>query len=167
MNQTYLALKNEKGSVLALVMVMLVILTLIGITATNMSNTEHWVSINEKRYKEALYDADAGVSWSVASISEFMLESAIPPVNPISYDPGDADPNNDIPPRSGDPNEIITARTDFNIFYLKDITGGAADKRVEILSRSAGDLGEISVIAGIQLPPPGGTGNPSGDGGTW
>jgi Tfp pilus assembly protein PilX len=51
--------KKEEGSVLIVALIMLVLLTLIGITANQTSEVEMQVSANERRYKENLYFAEA------------------------------------------------------------------------------------------------------------
>ena len=52
-------LNNEDGSVLVLALVMLVLLTLIGISATTTSMIENKISGNERVYKRNLYAAEA------------------------------------------------------------------------------------------------------------
>jgi hypothetical protein len=52
--------KNEQGSVIVLVMMILVILTIIGIAATNTSNIEELIASNEKLYKAVFYAAEGG-----------------------------------------------------------------------------------------------------------
>lgn len=53
-------LKTEEGSVLVISLVMLVLLTLIGISATTTSEIETQIAGNEKAHKENLYLAEAG-----------------------------------------------------------------------------------------------------------
>ena len=53
-------LKDQDGSVLVVAMVILVLLTLLGISATRTSDIEIQISKNEKIYKENFYRAEAG-----------------------------------------------------------------------------------------------------------
>ena len=51
--------KNEDGSVLVVALLILVLLTIIGISAMSTTNVELKISGNEKSYKMALYAAEA------------------------------------------------------------------------------------------------------------
>ena len=51
--------KNEDGSVLVVAILILVLLTIIGISAMSTTNVELKISGNEKSYKMALYAAEA------------------------------------------------------------------------------------------------------------
>ncbi|UCF83665.1 MAG: hypothetical protein JSV50_21290 [Desulfobacteraceae bacterium] len=51
--------KNENGSVLVVALLILVLLTIIGISAMSTTNVELKISGNEKSYKMALYAAEA------------------------------------------------------------------------------------------------------------
>jgi len=51
---------NEKGFVLVTSLMILLILLIIGVAATNTSNTEVMIAVNEKRHQEAFYEADGG-----------------------------------------------------------------------------------------------------------
>ena len=50
--------RNEEGVVLVLCLITLVLLTLIGISATTTSRLEAEISGNDKTYKEAFYAAE-------------------------------------------------------------------------------------------------------------
>ena len=51
--------KGEEGSVLIVALIMLVLLTLIGITANKTAEVEMQISANERQYKRNLYNAEA------------------------------------------------------------------------------------------------------------
>lgn len=51
---------NQKGSAIIFAMLILVVVTLIGISATNTSVTELQISANDRLYKQAFYAADGG-----------------------------------------------------------------------------------------------------------
>ena len=50
-------LENEKGSIIVLAMVLLMLLTLLGIAATTTSSIEVQIAGNEMRHKLAFYSA--------------------------------------------------------------------------------------------------------------
>lgn len=54
-------LKNQKGIALVIALVMLLVLTLIGISSINMSTYETNIAGNERAYNLALYTADGGI----------------------------------------------------------------------------------------------------------
>lgn len=53
-------LKNEDGSIIVLAMIMLVLLTLLGISATTTSSIEVQIAANENRALQNLYQAESG-----------------------------------------------------------------------------------------------------------
>jgi type II secretory pathway component PulK len=63
---------NEKGSVLVVALVILVLLTIIGISATTTTNIETQIAGNEKSQKIAFYVADSGVPAAAKVISMVM-----------------------------------------------------------------------------------------------
>jgi hypothetical protein len=52
--------KNEEGFVIVFVLMILVVVSIIGISATDTSQTEHQIARNERLYKTLFYDADSG-----------------------------------------------------------------------------------------------------------
>ena len=54
--------RNEEGVVLVLCLITLVLLTLIGVSATNTSQLEAEISGNDKTYKEAFYAAEVSLT---------------------------------------------------------------------------------------------------------
>ncbi|PXF60360.1 MAG: hypothetical protein C4B58_00555 [Deltaproteobacteria bacterium] len=136
-------LRDKDGSALVIALMILVILTLIGIAATNTSIIEMQIAGNEKAYKEAFYKADAGVSYVVAtypSVSSY----------PISVDI-DNDGNDDFKVDKG-PSGII----DFG-----------PPKEIEIQSDSLGGPGNVSIIAGVRYPTQGGALEGTGEEGEY
>jgi len=53
-------ISNERGSALVISMLILLLLTLMGISATNTTNTELLISGNFKWHNMAFYSADGG-----------------------------------------------------------------------------------------------------------
>ena len=61
-------LSNQDGSVIVLALILLVLLTLMGLSAINTSTLEVKIADNEKRYKMTLYAADAGIEAGRAAL---------------------------------------------------------------------------------------------------
>ena len=78
-----LILKNDKGSVIIMAIMILVLLTIIGIAATTTSIFESQIIGNEHRYQIDFYVADSG--WKEGALS--LEDSGAPPatVNPGGY----------------------------------------------------------------------------------
>lgn len=55
-----IVLRNEQGFLLVITMLILVVLTLIGISATNLSRVELQIAGNDRLHKETFYQADGG-----------------------------------------------------------------------------------------------------------
>ncbi|MBW1982530.1 MAG: hypothetical protein JRJ12_15065 [Deltaproteobacteria bacterium] len=65
-------LDNQRGNALVVALLMLVVLTLLGIAATNTSTIEIQLSSNDKMYKTAFYNADAATE-----VGSELLEQSI------------------------------------------------------------------------------------------
>ena len=72
-------LNNEDGSVLILALIMLVLLTLIGISATTTSMIEINIAGNERAYKRNLYSAEAAVMQCAQNMEQTTLQNPRPP----------------------------------------------------------------------------------------
>ena len=68
MQQIISKVNNEKGSVIVAAIMILVMLTIIGIAAINMSTTESSISTNSLLYERAFYTAEAGLEHSKESL---------------------------------------------------------------------------------------------------
>jgi type IV pilus assembly protein PilX len=66
--------KNEQGSVIVAALMILVLLTIIGIAATNMSTTEIGISTNSLLYERAFYAAEAGLEHAKESLKIQFVE---------------------------------------------------------------------------------------------
>lgn len=60
-------LANSDGAVLVIALMLLAVVTILGVAALNTTTTEIRISGNEKVYKQAFYNAEAGVAYSVQS----------------------------------------------------------------------------------------------------
>jgi len=150
-----LLLENETGSVLLVAMLILIVLTLIGIAATNTSTIEIQIAGNEKSYKQAFYSADAGVSWALVSLIEWDVDpSSVVPDTRIPNEGENKDMYGnrfqEVP--AGGP---VPAGSVFDLYYLRPIADGPP-KEIEIESSCSGGQANVSIIAGIELPQTGG-----------
>ncbi|RLA96216.1 MAG: hypothetical protein DRG83_17650 [Deltaproteobacteria bacterium] len=119
---------NERGAILIIALLMLIILSLLGMAATDTTNIEIQIAGNEKVYKQAFYNADSGVFYAVAKGEELLL-SATPGTQLNSTDM----PNN------------------VTLTYVREITSGPP-RQVEI--RAVGTApggGNVSILAGIEF----------------
>ena len=82
-------LKNEDGFVLVLALFTMLILTVIGISATTKTALELQVSTSDRVYNRTFYQADAGVQYVLASIRADLQDPANPAeiedIDPSSY----------------------------------------------------------------------------------
>ena len=124
---------DEKGSIILAAMVILIVLTLIGMAATRTSTIEIDIAANDKFHKQALFESDSGVSWAIATLKQ-------------------GDENENIGhvfsgPAEDGPFEITSRGP-----ILFNCPSGASC--IEIQSDSTGNAGNVSIIAGIELPTP-------------
>lgn len=56
----YIVTRNEQGFLLVITMLILVVLSLIGLSATNLSRVELQIAGNDRLHKETFYQADGG-----------------------------------------------------------------------------------------------------------
>jgi len=142
MQESSFGARGESGSILVVAMMILVVLTIIGIVATNMSTIELNIAGNEIAYKKAFYAADSGVSYVVAQT---------PTVDPDTFVPGD-----EITPARRDLDNDGT--DDVEVLYAGLISLGPP-LEIEVQSNSLGGRGNVSIIAGVRYPtPPGALG---------
>ena len=67
---------SQQGSVIVIAMVILVMLTIIGIAATNTSTTEVQISTNALLHNIAFYTADSGIEAGRAALNNLKIEDA-------------------------------------------------------------------------------------------
>ena len=70
MNSFCKSIQNEDGFVLIVALFVLILLTIIGISATNTSTIDLQISQNDKAYKIAFYHADGGIYPAAKLISQ-------------------------------------------------------------------------------------------------
>ena len=69
-------LKNQEGSVIVIATIILALLAIIGISATNMSTTEVQVSTNAMLHNIAFYAADSGIEAARGALNTIKLADA-------------------------------------------------------------------------------------------
>jgi len=78
-------LENEKGSVMVVALMVLVILTIIGIGANRTTTTDIQIAANQKFHKVAFYNADAGVYATPKLVSSAIDTGANPTGTGFTY----------------------------------------------------------------------------------
>jgi hypothetical protein len=78
-------IRNDRGSALIVALLCLVLLTLIGIGATNTTTTDIQIAKNEKFHKVAFYHADSGVYGTPKLISSAVDGGANPSGTSFTY----------------------------------------------------------------------------------
>ncbi len=68
-------LRNQNGSVLVIALMMLVVLMIIGIAATNTSTVELQIAGNDKVEKQTFYQADGGSEVGISIVEENILKA--------------------------------------------------------------------------------------------
>lgn len=84
MNQLNNRLLREHGSVLVVALLILVLLTLIGISATTNTDIETLIAGNEKFHKIAFYNADSGI-FPAAKLVSATVDTQSEPNTTITY----------------------------------------------------------------------------------
>lgn len=69
-------INNRQGSVMVVAMVILVLLTMIGVAATNTSTTEMQISTNAVLHNIAFYTADSGIEAGRAALNNLKIADA-------------------------------------------------------------------------------------------
>jgi hypothetical protein len=69
-------INNQQGSVILIAVIILAMLTIIGISATNISNTEMKITTNALLYNVAFYTADAGIAAGRAALNNIKIGDA-------------------------------------------------------------------------------------------
>jgi len=161
-------LQNEEGSVIVMALIILVVLTIVGISATNTSTIELQIASNDHFYKIAFYNADSGIYGTPKLISNAINNSSEPVVgaNPgsiaqgIDYLPDDGTYEADTFYRQivgydaydGGANDItftpsISVEVDVQRLWQQSIAGGGA----EFGSGAAGigTAGSVAIFYGM------------------
>ena len=151
-------LNNDKGVAVITALMLLVILTLIGIAATNTTTIETQIAGSEANMKQGFYKADAGVSFAVRNFGEADIKNTKRPIW-LSMADRKNDPNMDDQDDS-----LITTQdfdgdgvSDFELYYLYLVRpSGSGPMIVEVRSMSLPDKnghgGNMIIDAEVQLP---------------
>jgi hypothetical protein len=88
LNSIKLSVNNENGSVIVVALFILVMVTILGITATNTSTLELQIASNDQFIKMAFYNADSAVSGTSKLISHAVNRSGLVPAGTGNDAPG-------------------------------------------------------------------------------
>ncbi len=91
--RAYIIIKDQRGAVLVIAVIMLLILSIIGIYAMGSSIIEVKIAGQKKFYDASFNDADGGVRY-VQALNPFVtITSSNGPTNPITYNSPDSNFN--------------------------------------------------------------------------
>jgi hypothetical protein len=140
--------KKEEGSVIILALMVLVLLSILGLSATQTSTIESQIVRNDILYKRAFCDADAGINYVLG---------AAPPLGSLTPTETRTPGVNDIPT----PDDVP-----FKLWYAKQLRKVPFEE-VEIISDSFDSGGQVTIVAGIRYPTPGGAMDEGGNPGDY
>ncbi len=105
---------NEQGSVIAIILFVLVLITVIGISATNMSTTEQTIAGNDKNHKIAFYHVESG-PYALAKLVKRTNsdDNLAKDINGVGHLDG-ADDTHQLDYLSGDSGETYSELRNFN-----------------------------------------------------
>ena len=168
---TYSPLNNDRGSALVVALLMLVVLTLIGISATTTTTFELQIAGNDKLYKRAFYGAD-GATEMGGELIEQNIESrdwdyGVDGVNP----PSDTNPLNRgnvrlesaNPYMNREPMDGIPTDTNRDAVYPRTATDSEPHTNIKAVGNTTLSTGSaVQLIAGYE-----GKGKGAAGGGAW
>jgi len=96
-------INNEEGFIMIVALVVLVLLTIIGTSATNNTSVELKISANDKFHKIAFYSAEAARGYVAGNTGLYGSKNIAPGVS--HYFPNDTDP---YEPNTDDPSQEYT-----------------------------------------------------------
>ena len=86
-------IRNEEGSVIVLSMVLLVLLTILGISATRTSSIEVQIASNERQAIQNQYQAEAGNHYALEISSTWMTDNFLTTAANAAYVDSSVDPS--------------------------------------------------------------------------
>ena len=163
MDDEFKLINNEKGSVIVVAVLLLVFLTIIGISATTSSRIELNITRNSQIYKRDFYVADSGWKAAAMDLQAFGLNFPTYPAGQKKFAAEDGINNN--PDQDSLVDEInegygpINGITyDYQITYLHDLksvgssgAAGCKDAVFEVISRANHANGEPSQVIETRL----------------
>ena len=161
---------NKRGSALIVALLMLVVLTLIGISATTSTNFELQIAGNDKLFKRAFYAADGATEMGGELIEQNIAErdwdlgddsSAISPDHPLSR--GNVRIESPNPYMNRQPMDGIPSDTNRDAVYPKSATNSDPHTNIKAVGNTTLSTGSaIQLIAGYE-----GKGKGAAGGGAW
>jgi hypothetical protein len=147
MKRIYL-LTNEKGSVVVLALIMLVLLTLLGMAVTRTSSIEVQVASNDQQAVDCLYKAESADHYAIELINAWMTNTFLQADNTAAYAKTPDLDGNGTPDVNLD---IDSDGTDDFSFEVRCIEASGTDiSPPDTLSDAANDLPAMQHIA---IPP--------------
>jgi Tfp pilus assembly protein PilX len=137
-------IRNEEGSVIVLSMVLLVLLTMLGISATRTSTIEVQIASNEIHAVQNLYHAEAGEHFALETSDTWMTDPFLTTADNLAYVNSSIDPSLTVDIDADGTNDVTVE--------IRCIEGSGSD--ITALTDSANDLPVQRHIT----PPPVGSG---------
>jgi Tfp pilus assembly protein PilX len=85
MRNSILKNQNEQGSITVIALMILVVLTLLGITITRTSTIDVQIAGNEIYYKQNFYVAEGGIHREAADVGQGAIEYAVLDIQNTSF----------------------------------------------------------------------------------
>ncbi len=89
-------IRNEDGSVIVLSMVLLVLLTMLGISATRTSTIEVQIASNEIHAVQNLYHAEAGEHFALETSDTWMTDTFLTTADTLAYVDSSVEPSLEV-----------------------------------------------------------------------
>ena len=146
---------NDRGSAMVFALVVLVVLTVLGVSAMNTTQTELQIAANDLRHKIAFYQADGGTEIG----TELIEQNIACPQGFTGTTRGDADNTMRIQVEDGstafwlNQDDDATEPTDVNrdFFFPSDYTGSQPHTNVKLGGNSQHSTGSaLQILAGYE-----------------
>jgi Tfp pilus assembly protein PilX len=152
------SLGNERGIVLISTMLILVLVTILGVSALNTSITEIQIAGNDKTSRMAFYHSDGGTYSSAKLISQALDAGEAPAYSGLSYDEANpADPGDFLKKVMGfieyadtRDAELVTAtgtvEIDIRSRVARHIVGGGVEFATGSAGAGVGSIGGVEIL---------------------
>jgi hypothetical protein len=164
-------LNNQRGSALVVALLMLVVLTLIGISATTTTTFELQIAGNDKLYKQAFYAADGATEMGGELIEQNIEDrdwdfgedgvSAVSPSNPLAR--GNVRLESPNPYMNREPMDGIPSDINRDAVYPRTVINSDPHTNIKAVGNTTLSTGSaVQLIAGYE-----GKGKGAAGGGAW
>jgi len=143
-------INNQNGSMILIAMMLIVILTIMGITSTSTSVIENRIAVNEQLHKMSLYSADSGLYTTAKIVGATVEEGDIIPGD--LYDPGFEfapryEDDEDFYEYITDPNEYDDGKWDIKF----ELDNSEIKVDIELVGRTEDASGGIEIGDGVPI----------------